>query len=68
VIQGVAPGGSASDSLAPGDVIVEVNRVPVPSSRDAARLIQATPKGESVLFKVRSHEEGKTRFVAIERR
>ncbi len=68
VIQSVAPGGSASESVSPGDVIVEVNRVPVTAARDAIRVIQATPKGQSVLFKMRAREDGKTHYVAIERR
>jgi serine protease Do len=68
IVQGVAPGGSASESMSPGDVIVEVNRTPVATARDASRLIQGTAKGQAVLLKVRKREDGKTRFVAIERR
>lgn len=68
IIRGVTPGGSASESLSPGDVIVEVNRTAVANGRDATRLIQETPKGQAVLLKVRKREDGKARFVAIERR
>jgi serine protease Do len=66
-VEGVAPGGAAAESLSPGDVIVEVNRVQVSSARDAIRLIQAAPKGDPLLLKIRSANEGRTRYVAIER-
>jgi serine protease Do len=68
LVQGVAPGGPAAESLAPGDVILEVNRVRVGTAHDAAKLIQGAAKGEPVLLKVRSQDGGRTRYVAIERR
>ena len=72
-----APGGGAlvesldSDSpareaLEEGDVIVEVNRQPVQSPQELASRVQAAPKGQPVLLKVR--REGRTRYVAVERR
>jgi serine protease Do len=68
MVQGVAPGGAAAESLAAGDVILEVNRVRVATAQDAVKLIKAAPVGEPLLLKVRSEEGGRTRYVAIERR
>jgi serine protease Do len=67
MVQGVAPGGAAAESLAAGDVILEVNRVRVATAQDAVKLIKAAPVGEPLLLKVRSEEGGRTRYVAIER-
>jgi serine protease Do len=67
MVQGVAPGGAAAESLAAGDVILEVNRVRVATAQDAVKLIKAAPLGEPLLLKVRSEEGGRTRYVAIER-
>ena len=66
-VEGVAPGGAAAASLSPGDVISEVNRAPVANAQDAVRRIQAAPKGEPLLLKIRTGEEGRSRYVAIER-
>jgi serine protease Do len=68
VVQGVAPGGPAAESLASGDIILEVNRTRVGSAEDAIKLIKSAPKGEPLLLKVRSQDGGRTRYVAIERR
>jgi S1-C subfamily serine protease len=68
MVQGVAPGGPAAESLASGDVILEVNRTRVRSAEDAIKLIKSAPKGEPLLLKVRSQDGGRTRYVAIERR
>jgi serine protease Do len=66
IVGRVAPGGSAEGQLAPGDVVVEVNRSPVRRPEDVVARARETPTGSPVLFKIK--REGKTRFVAIERR
>jgi serine protease Do len=66
-VEGIAPGGAAAASLSPGDVIVVVNRVSVGSGQDAVRLIRAAPKGNPLLLKIRTADEGRTRYVALER-
>jgi len=66
-IQRVAPGSDASEEVQPGDVIVEVNRVPVANATDAVRQMQATAPGSPVLLKVRDRRGGRTRYVALER-
>jgi serine protease Do len=66
IIGRVAPGSAAEGQLAPGDVIVEVNRAPVRRPEDVVARTRETPQGSPVLFKIK--REGKTRFVAIERR
>jgi serine protease Do len=67
-VEGIAPGGAAAASLSPGDIIMEVNRVAVTNGQDAVRLIQAAPKGDPLLLKIRTGEGGRMRYVAIERR
>ena len=66
VVGRVVPGSPADGELAPGDVIVEVNRAPVARAADVVARIAATPAGTPILFKVA--RQNKTRFVAIERR
>jgi serine protease Do len=66
-VEGVRPDGAAAEALAPGDVIVEVNRTRVTSAESASRLINKAPKGEALLLKVRGQDSGRTRYVAIER-
>ncbi|HKQ71568.1 MAG TPA: Do family serine endopeptidase, partial [Polyangiaceae bacterium] len=66
VVGRVAPGGAADGQLMPGDVIIEVNRSPIKRAEDVVAHTKETPTGSAVLFKVR--REGKTRFVAVERR
>jgi serine protease Do len=65
VITGVAPGSMAAESgLAPGDVIVEVNKQPIGSVqqfRDAYK----KPSGKSVLLLI--YRDGRTRYVVLER-
>jgi serine protease Do len=65
VVERVLPGSVAGGELAPGDVILEVNRRPVARALDAIRQIGAIPAGAPLLLKVK--REGRTRFVAIER-
>jgi serine protease Do len=66
IIGRVVPGSSAEGQLAPGDVILEVNRVAVHRPEDVVVRAKETPQGSPVLFKIR--REGKTRFAALERR
>jgi serine protease Do len=68
MVQGLAPGGVAAESLTAGDVILEVNRTRVATAEDAVKLIKGAPKGEPLLLKVRTQDGGRTRYVAIERR
>jgi serine protease Do len=66
VVARVVAGSPADGELAPGDVIVEVNRAPVARAADVVARIGATLTGTPILFKVA--RQNKTRFVAIERR
>jgi serine protease Do len=66
VVTKVLPGGPADGALEHGDVILEVNRVPVARAADVQRQVSAAPAGKPVLLKIR--REDKIRFVAIERR
>ena len=61
-----APGGPADGPLEHGDVILEVNRVPVTRATDVQKQVAAAPAGKPLLLKIK--REDKTRFVAIERR
>jgi len=63
VVGRVASGSPAEGQLAPGDVILEVNRAGVHSAQDVANRVKES--GSTVLFKIR--REGQTRFVAVER-
>ena len=65
VVGRVAPGSPADGQLAPGDVILEVNRAPVQKPEDVVTRTKSTPPGSPVLFKIR--REGKSRYIAIER-
>jgi serine protease Do len=66
VVGRVVAGSAADGELAPGDVIVEVNRAPVARATDVVARIASVPPGTAILFKVTRHN--RTRFVAIERR
>jgi serine protease Do len=66
VVQRVNPSGPAHDELAPGDVIVAVNKRPVRSASEAATAVKAIPRNEAVLLTVK--REGHMRFVGIERK
>lgn len=61
----VKPGGAADESLAPGDVILEVNQRSVATTSEAVKALQDAPLGP-VLMKIR--RQGATRFVAVERK
>jgi serine protease Do len=67
-IQRLTPGSDAEEDLRPGDVIIEVNRVPVANAQEAVRQMRATAAGEPVLLKVKSRDGSRTRYVAIERK
>jgi serine protease Do len=64
-VERVLPGGAADESLAPGDVILEVNRQSVATTAEAVKALQGAPQG-AVLLKVRRN--GQARFVAVERK
>lgn len=64
MVRRVMPGSPADGSLAPGDLIVEVNKKRVTSAREAVREIKAL-SGKSILLKV--EREGRSRYVAISR-
>jgi serine protease Do len=66
VVARVAADGPAAGELAPGDLIVEVNRTPVKSAADVAKQVAAAPARQPLLLKVKHGAQ--TRFVAIERR
>jgi serine protease Do len=66
VVTRVLPGGPADGVLEHGDVILEVNRVPVTRASDVQKQVSSAPAGKPVLLKIKRQD--KTRFVAIERR
>jgi serine protease Do len=66
VVTGVDQGGPAAGLLAPGDTIVDVDGVPVKTAREAGDRIKKVPLERPVLLRV--SREGRTRFVAIERK
>jgi serine protease Do len=66
VVEHVDPGTPADGKLERGDVIVEVNHVPVSRAADVAKQVAASPAGKPILFKTK--RENVTRFVAVERR
>jgi serine protease Do len=65
VVTGVAPGSAASGAgLAPGDVILELNRQPVVDVQQF-RNAYKKPGGKSVLLLI--YRDGRTRYVVLER-
>jgi serine protease Do len=64
LVQRVVPGSPADGDLAPGDVIVEVNRVPLQHAAELAPRVAAAKKGEPLLLRVKRQD--KLRFVAID--
>jgi serine protease Do len=64
LVQRVSPRGRAAGSLAPGDIIIEVDRQPVKSAAEAKAKIQAAGTGKPILLRV--EREDATRWVAIE--
>jgi serine protease Do len=66
MVEGIVPGGSADGALVPGDLILEVNRVPVTLASDVVDKIKAASVGDAVLLKVQ--RRGVPRFVAVEKK
>jgi serine protease Do len=64
LVRRVLPGGAAEAVLQAGDVVLEVDRAPVKSTRDFERLVRAAPAGSPLLLRIR--REGRTLFAAIE--
>ncbi|HEU4405698.1 MAG TPA: trypsin-like peptidase domain-containing protein [Polyangiaceae bacterium] len=65
LVERVRPGSPASGALAPGDVVLEVNRTPIERADQLAAAIEAVPAGRPVLLRVR--RGGHTLYVALER-
>jgi S1-C subfamily serine protease len=65
IVGNVEAGSPADGRLVPGDVILEVNNVPVHKPEEVAARTKSTPSGSPVLLKIK--RDGKTRYVAIER-
>ncbi|HVH41962.1 MAG TPA: Do family serine endopeptidase [Labilithrix sp.] len=66
VVDGVDPSGPAAGLLDVGDVIVEVEGVPVKSAREVPERIRRGAADRPILLRVR--RDGRTRFVAIPRK
>jgi serine protease Do len=66
VVESVVSGGPADGQLESGDVIVEVNGAPIARAADLQARVRGLEAGKPVLLKVK--REGKSRFVAIEKR
>lgn len=66
LVRGVLPDGAAEGELFPGDVILEVNRRAVANVPELVREIKSAPSGQPLLLQIR--RQGKTRFVAIEKK
>ncbi len=71
VVVNVDPGSAATEAgLRQGDVIVEINRQPVPNA-DAAVALSEKVKGDSVLLRVWSRAgngQGGTRYIVVEKK
>lgn len=66
MVASVVPGSPASDAgIQPGDVILQVNQVPV-SSVDAIKSEAAKVKGDKPLLLLVRHADGSTMFAALE--
>jgi serine protease Do len=65
LVQNISPDSPAAGSLAPGDVIVEVDRKPVTSARDLRTKVGETPKDKPLLMRVKRN--GGARWVVVER-
>jgi serine protease Do len=64
MVSGVAEGGPAARAgVRPGDVITEVNREPVKSTRDFSRILGRMRRGQNLLLLVR--RDGNSRFVVL---
>jgi serine protease Do len=63
-VRAVAPDSAAAGQLAPGDLIVEIDRQPVRSTEELAKKIDPMAPGRVILLKVKRGAEN-VRFVAI---
>jgi len=63
-VRAVAPNSASAGQLAPGDLIVELDRQPVKSGEELAKKVDAMATGRVVLLKVRRGPES-VRFVAV---
>ena len=63
-VRAVTPDAAAAGQLAPGDVIVELDRQPVRSTEELSKKIDAMANGRVVLLKVKRGPDA-VRFVAI---
>src|SRR6202163_261608 len=66
VQQVVSGGASAKAGIMPGDVIVEYNGRPVPSSNELVKMVVATKPGTSVPVKVMRDKQEKMLHVTVE--
>jgi serine protease Do len=66
VQQVVSGGASAKAGIMPGDVIVEYNGRPVPSSADLVKMVVATKPGTSVPVKVMREKQEKTLHLTVD--
>jgi serine protease Do len=65
LVERVSPNGPAAGQLAPGDIILEVDRQPVKSAADAREKLRRSTEGKPTLLRV--EREGSSRWVAIDR-
>ncbi len=68
LVADVDPDGPAADQVAPGDVILSVNRQDVASVADYRRLLEAAPEGGEILLRVLEGETGRARFLMLSSR
>jgi serine protease Do len=66
VTQVVSGGASAKAGIMPGDVIVEYNGRPVPSSAELVKMVVATKPGTSVPVKVMRDKQEKTLHLTVD--
>jgi serine protease Do len=66
VQQVVAGGASAKAGILPGDVIIEYNGRPVPSSNELVKMVVATKPGTSVPVKVMREKQEKTLHLTVD--
>jgi serine protease Do len=65
VVRRVDRGSNAAEDIEPGDMILEVNGVPVKSANDALTRIRQTRSDRPLLLRIR--RDGREGFIAIER-
>ncbi len=66
LVRRVAPDSSAAGVLAPGDVIIEIDRKAVTSAADLKAKVAATPADKTLLLRVK--RGGSARYLVIERK